>query len=306
MAKRRTLGESIRALRLQNGMTQLKLADWLGVTDKAVSKWERDLSFPDVTLFPKLADILGVTVDDLLQECIDEGQPSRLLQIFRMSHDVRTPLHIMLGCVNLAEMHSDDPDQLRRYLESIRVSGEYLLKTLDRIMRITFHSGKAAEEPLMPSNDQEFGQYLNERIASARSVMTRIDFSGKRFLVAEDIRLNREIADEILRQSGAEVDFAEDGEEALERIETAPAGYYDLILMDIMMPHMDGLEATRQIRSLPEREKADIPIIAVSANVYEKDQKQAYDAGMNGFAEKPIFVDALFAEIERCLNNRNS
>ena len=93
-----TFGSYIRSLRTQNGMTQAQLADRLCVTDKAVSKWERDLSYPDITLFPRLADLLGVTVDDLLRESKNGGQPSRLLQIFEMSHDIRTPLHIILGC----------------------------------------------------------------------------------------------------------------------------------------------------------------------------------------------------------------
>ena len=77
--KQSTLGTYIRSLRTQNHMTQGQLAEKLNVTDKAVSKWERDLSYPDIALFPKLADILGVHVNDLLRECVDEGQPSRLV-----------------------------------------------------------------------------------------------------------------------------------------------------------------------------------------------------------------------------------
>ena len=123
-----TFGSYIRSLRTQNGMTQAQLADRLCVTDKAVSKWERDLSYPDITLFPRLADLLGVTVDDLLRESKNGGQPSRLLQIFEMSHDIRTPLHIILGCANMASLHHEDTALLLRYLESIRISGEYPLK----------------------------------------------------------------------------------------------------------------------------------------------------------------------------------
>ena len=137
MLKQMTLGTRIRILRRQNGLTQARLAGQLGVTDKAVSKWERDLSYPDLALFPKLADILGVAVDDLLRDCVDEELPSsRLLQIFGMSHDIRTPLHIILGCVNLAEMHRNDPEQLLRYLKSIRVSGEYLLGINTSVCRV--------------------------------------------------------------------------------------------------------------------------------------------------------------------------
>ena len=129
--KQSTLGSYIRSLRTQNHMTQVQLADQLHVTDKAVSKWERDLSYPDIALFPKLADILGVDVNDLLNECVDEGHPSRLGQIFEMSQDIRTPLHIILGCADMAANHYDDKDLVLRYLQSIRISGEYLLKSID-------------------------------------------------------------------------------------------------------------------------------------------------------------------------------
>ena len=108
--KKNTLGAYIRALRLQNQMTQSQLASKLNVTDKAVSKWERDLSHPDVALFPKLADSLGVTVNDLLKESVGEGPPSRLALIFEMSHDLRTPLHIILGCADMAEAHYEDKE----------------------------------------------------------------------------------------------------------------------------------------------------------------------------------------------------
>lgn len=99
--KQSTLGSCIRTLRMQNNLTQLQLAELLGVTDKAVSKWERDLSYPDIALFPKLADILGTTVDGLLRECKETCQPSKLLQAFEMSRDIRMPLHIILGCVEI-------------------------------------------------------------------------------------------------------------------------------------------------------------------------------------------------------------
>ena len=118
-------------------MTQAALADRLGVTDKAVSKWERDVSYPDITLIPRLADLLGVTANDLLGESVNDGQPSRLLKIFEMSHDIRTPLHMILGCVDLAERNKHDEVKLDRYLESIRISGEYLLRSVDELMRVT-------------------------------------------------------------------------------------------------------------------------------------------------------------------------
>ena len=297
--KHTTLGAYIRSLRIQNEMTQAQLADKVGVTDKAVSKWERDLSYPDVALFPKLADLLGVTVDDLLNGCLDEEQPSRLLQILGMNHDIRTPLHIILGCVNLAELHQNDPELIRRYLKSIRISGEYLLKSIDYLMQVTYRDQKSIGEKEYPANVRELGEYLNRREEARINAGQEYDFSGRRILVAEDILLNREILSEFIRQTGASADYASDGRECLKKIEEAPAGHYDLILMDIMMPEMDGLEATRRIRALPDPRKASIPIIAVSADVNDKERQAALDAGMNDFTEKPIFVDQLMETMKK-------
>ena len=304
--KNTTLGSYIRSLRTQNGMTQAQLGDIVGITDKAVSKWERDLSYPDIAMFPKLADTLGVTVDDMLNKCTVNGQPSRLLQIFGMTHDIRTPLHIILGCVNMAKLHRDDPVQVERYLESIRIFGEYLLKIVNRLMQVTYQDPQASEldaaaQEEYPANIAELGEYLNRRLEAREGALHSYDFSGKRILVADDILMNREIAAELLKQTGAQVQFAEDGRVCLELVKAAPAGYYDLILMDIMMPNMDGLEATRQIRQLSDPVKAALPVIAVSANVYEEERRAAREAGMDDFVEKPIFIDRLFETMQQYL-----
>lgn len=309
-----TLGSYIRSLRTQNEMTQAQLASRLGVTDKAVSKWERDLSYPDMALFPRLADLLGVSASDLLRECLDEGQPSRLLQIFGMTHDIRTPLHIIIGCANLAELHRKEPELLLRYLESIRISGEYLIRAIDHLMQVAGQETEdgMAQTPLAgtaegkdyPANIRELGEYLNHRAEARKNALQEYDFSGKRILVADDIHINREIAEEILKQVGAAADFAPDGSRCVEMVEQAPAGRYDLVLMDIMMPVMDGLEATRRIRQLADPQKAGIPIVAVSANVQEKERKQALEAGMNAFVEKPIFIDRLLAVMADMLQPR--
>ena len=296
-----TLGSFIRFLRKQNQMTQAQLADLVGVTDKAVSKWERDVSYPDISIFPKLADIFGITVNDLLRECTDDGQPSRLLRVYEMSHDIRTPLHIILGCVDMAETYHADENMFLRYLESIRVSGEYLLRVLDRVLEAGGEDRKMLTAADFPANASELGEFLKKDLPLRSGLKRFYDFSGKRVLVAEDMELNREIAGEILKQTKARVEFAEDGEACLKMLEEKPAGYYDLILMDILMPKMDGLETTRRIRKLPDRTKAAIPIIAMTANVFEKDRNDAFAAGMDAFAEKPISTDKLFETMKKYL-----
>lgn len=299
--KQSTLGSYIRFLRTQNHLTQSQLADKLHVTDKAVSKWERDLSYPDIALFPKLADVLGVNVNDLLNESVENGEPSRLIQIFEMSPDFRAPLHIIMGCADMAAQHYDDKEMVLRYMQSIRISGEYLLEKINRAAQVLNQETGENAAGKQSDNLQQLTEYLQEHTSSGAGYLKTYDFSGKRILVAEDMELNREIAGEILKQTGARIEFAEDGQICLDKIAEAPADYYDLILMDIMMPNMGGIETTKRIRQLPDKKKASIPIIAVSANVSEKDRNAAQAAGMDAFTEKPIFVDKLFEAMKQQL-----
>ena len=127
------------------------------------------------------------------------------------------------------------------------------------------------------------------------------DFRGKHILLAEDNELNREIAVEILSKYGFVVDTAENGVEAVKKIEESKPGDYDLVLMDVQMPLMDGGEATRQIRALPDPALAKIPILAMTANAFEEDRKSALECGMNGFLSKPINIEELIAALSSLL-----
>ena len=127
------------------------------------------------------------------------------------------------------------------------------------------------------------------------------DFRGKHILLAEDNELNREIAVEILSKYGFVVDTAENGVEAVKKIKESKPGDYDLVLMDVQMPLMDGGEATRQIRALPDPALAKIPILAMTANAFEEDRKSALECGMNGFLSKPINIEELIAALSSLL-----
>ena len=118
-------------------------------------------------------------------------------------------------------------------------------------------------------------------------------FKGKKLLLVEDNALNRELAQEILKEAGFAVDTAEDGEIAVRKMKQAAPWQYDLILMDIQMPKMDGYEATRQIRALPDAAKAGIPIFAMTANAFEEDRQSALKAGMDGHIAKPLDIPHL-------------
>jgi signal transduction histidine kinase/DNA-binding response OmpR family regulator len=134
---------------------------------------------------------------------------------------------------------------------------------------------------------------ISESMARAESQPEPANYSGKHVLLAEDNELNREIAVAILEETGMEIDTVNDGDEAVSTIMEAPEGTYDLVLMDIQMPRMDGYTATREIRTLPNNEKANIPIVAMTANAFDEDRKKALECGMNGHIIKPISIDAI-------------
>lgn len=131
---------------------------------------------------------------------------------------------------------------------------------------------------------------MDEKNKSAIQISDKL-IRGKHILLAEDNELNAEIAVTILKDKGLLVDRVEDGVQCVAKIEQAPAGTYDLVLMDIQMPNMDGYVATQKIRRMEEKEKANIPIVAMTANAFEEDKQKAFSVGMNEHVAKPIHVD---------------
>jgi len=128
------------------------------------------------------------------------------------------------------------------------------------------------------------------------------DFKGKRILLVEDNELNREIAVEILQEYGFLVDSAENGAVAVERVKNSAPGDYDLVLMDVQMPIMNGYEATKQIRALDNPGLAGITILAMTANAFDEDRKEALKCGMNGFLSKPIIMEELICALQNSLH----
>lgn len=138
------------------------------------------------------------------------------------------------------------------------------------------------------------------------SALPSSDFSGKRALVVDDIDINREIILELLSSTGLAMEIAENGVEALQKFEDSPEGHYDLILMDMQMPVMDGCEATRRIRALSRPDAGKVRIIAMTANVMREDVQKAFDCGMNAHVGKPIDLDNLLQVIHNALKTAES
>ena len=127
---------------------------------------------------------------------------------------------------------------------------------------------------------------------------------GRNILLAEDNDLNAEIAEAILERAGLKIERVEDGIQCVNRIEKMPAGTYDMILMDIQMPKMDGYKATQEIRHLPDKDKACIPIIAMTANAFDEDKKKALEGGMDGFLSKPIVIEELIHTLQNTMERK--
>ena len=128
---------------------------------------------------------------------------------------------------------------------------------------------------------------------------TKGDFVGKRLLIVEDNPLNLEIAEILFGMEGFDIEAEEDGESAVRRFSISSEGYYDMILMDVRMPVMDGLEATKAIRKLDRPDAATIPILAMTANAFTEDIKATREAGMNGHLAKPLEMEVVLREIRK-------
>ena len=179
-----------------------------------------------------------------------------------------------------------------------KIAGTGLGMTI--VKRLTELMGGTVEAESEVGKGTKLTLTLPHRIASETDIRSGktedkafVDFSGKRILIAEDNDLNAEIAKELLTGMGFEVEWAQDGDICVSMMEQSEGGYYDLILMDIQMPNMNGYQAAEAIRKMSDPSKAGIPIIAITANAFEEDKKNAYAAGMNAHLAKPIDIQKM-------------
>jgi CheY-like chemotaxis protein len=174
-----------------------------------------------------------------------------------------------------------------------------IVEMMDGTIELYSEEGKGSEfvvnVPIKVRKEKHKQAWIHENKSKIK------DENKKRVLLAEDNELNREIAVEILKEHGYEVDTAVNGAVALSLLCKYDADHYDAVLMDIQMPVMDGYEATKTIRNMSDQKLAQIPIIAMTADVFAEDRKKAMDTGMNGYLSKPIDIQKMLALLERVI-----
>ena len=211
-----------------------------------------------------------------------------------MSHDIRTPMNAIIG------FHSPCSSTY-----GSAGSGKGLSDKNRNIEPASFDvtlNFKTLEEPISMS---ELRKVLTKPMDIKEETLQKTErenrYSSKKVLLVEDNELNREIATALLEDIGISVDCVEDETDAVERMNEVDADRYDLIFMDIQMPKMDGYMTTREIRTLKNNKKANIPIVAMTANAFEEDKEKSFKAGMNAHITKPIDIKIILAVLDQVL-----
>ena len=152
---------------------------------------------------------------------------------------------------------------------------------------------------------EEFRGAIKRKKASNKKPVNKVDLSGKRVLIAEDVEINSDILKMVLQMRGIESEVAANGRIAVEMFSSHPEGFYSAILMDMRMPEMDGLEATRVIRNMDRPDAKTIPIIALTANAFDDDVQRSLQAGLNAHLSKPVKPDELFETLEELVEEKS-
>ncbi len=260
---------------------------------------------------PELLGARALIVDDDMNTC---RSVSKMLRDIQMRPDWTTSAK---EAIVHAQDASDAKDEYKVYIIDYLMPDMNGIETVRRIRKVISedvpiivltaydwadfeHEAREAgvtafvSKPIFMSELREVltQPVVSEKIAKEEK-QKGYDYSDKHVLLVEDNELNREIAMAILEETGMTIDSVEDGDVAVATINREPADKYDLILMDVQMPRMDGYTATREIRTLADNKKANIPIVAMTANAFEEDKKKAYESGMNGHIIKPISIEEI-------------
>ncbi|MBR4580706.1 MAG: response regulator [Lachnospiraceae bacterium] len=217
-------------------------------------------------------------------------------------HARREPYNLILVDLKMPEM--DGVETTRKIREVVGNESAIIILTAyrwDDVLEEAINAGVDSflAKPIFAANViDEFRTAFQRKNAGSSREKAKVDLTGKRILLAEDMEINADIMKMVLQMREMEVEVAENGQVAVDNFTNHPAGYYDAILMDMRMPVMDGLEATRTIRAMDREDAKSIPVIALTANAFDEDVQRSMQAGLNAHLSKPVQPDDLFETLE--------
>ncbi len=266
---------------------------------------EADVSAKDLTVLvvdddPVALEHARIVLGQIGAACETAESGAEALQKVTMRHARRAPYNLILVDWKMPEM--DGVETTRRIRQAVGYDTPIIILT-------SYHWDDIAEEAVQAGVDSFVakplfaGSVMDEfreafRKKNVRAERPAVDLAGRHVLLAEDMAVNAEIMMMVLSMREMEADLAENGRLAVEKFAASPEGYYDAILMDMRMPEMDGLEATRLIRAMDRADAASVPIIALTANAFDEDVQRSMQAGLNAHLSKPVEPEALFETLE--------
>ena len=224
------------------------------------------------------------------------------IEMVRLRHARRDPYNLILVDWKMPEM--DGVETTRRMREIIGHESAIIILTAYRWDDVLEEAMDAGVDSFIPKPLfanvvlDEFREALERKRYAVDDEISKADLTGRRILLAEDVQVNAEIMIMVLNGREMEVEHAVNGKIAVEMFETHEPGYYDAVLMDMRMPEMDGLEATRRIRAMDRTDAKEIPIIALTANAFDEDVQRSLQAGLNAHLSKPVQPDSLYETLE--------
>ena len=224
------------------------------------------------------------------------------IEMVKVRHARRSPYNLILVDWQMPEM--DGIETTRRIREVIGDESAIIILTAYRWDDVLEEAIQAGVDSFIPKPlfaaavMEEFAEALKRKHFQIKEKMKKADLAGRHVLLAEDVQVNAEIMLMVLQMREIEADLAVNGKLAVQAFEDHPEGYYDAILMDMRMPEMDGLEATRVIRAMDRSDAKSIPIIALTANAFDEDVQRSLQAGLNAHLSKPVDPDNLFETLE--------
>ena len=224
------------------------------------------------------------------------------IEMVKLRHARRSPYNLILVDWQMPEM--DGIETTRKMREIIGHESAIIILTAyrwDDVLEEALNAGVDSfiSKPLFVDTViEEFKSAANRKQISKKDAITKVELKGRRILLAEDVQINAEIMTMVLQSRGMEVELAVNGKIAVDMFQSHESGYYDAILMDMRMPEMDGLEATRTIRAMDRPDADSIPIIALTANAFDEDVQRSLQAGLNAHLSKPVQPETLYETLE--------